>query len=205
MTQIPINEASGAQLRYHAETVLGLEPISRAANRGQILAKIEAVAPGTTHIQVEGEPESPAQEQAVATSTAAADALANVPPEGKVEEAKAKLHGLSDRQAAAHHNDPKIEVFLPSTNEKGGDREVPVAPNGVQFLIQRDKWVEVPYRVFEALQLATQTVCEPHNNSLGELEVIKRDVYSYPFSTRGGPSEEEIQAWRERTAGVELA
>lgn len=204
MKQIPINEASAAQLRYHAETVLGFETISRSANRGQILAKIEAAAPGTTHVTVEGDAESPAQVAGEAR-TAAADALTNIPPEQKVETVRSKLHGMSQRQAAAHHHDPKIEIFIPSSSEKGGDRDVKVAPNGVQFLVQRDKWVPVPYRVFEALKLAVQTMHEPNNNNLGELEITSRDVYSYPFSTRNEPTDAEVREWRERTANVELA
>jgi hypothetical protein len=37
------------------------------------------------------------------------------------------------------------------------------------------------------------------------MQVNERQVPSYAFNTRNGPSEAELAAWRERTANVELA
>ena len=206
MKQIPINEASASQLRYHAETILGLEPISRSANRGQIIAKIEAASPGTTTVSVEDEaPESPAQAQAEKSALEQALEVAAA-RDAKVDDNKAKYAGMSAKQAAAHHNDPIIEIQIPSTSEMGGKREVPVAVGGVQFTIQRDKWVPVPYRVFEALKNAVETVYEPGpKDEDGRQVPVGRDVPSYPFSYRNGPSEAEIAEWVERTRDVELA
>lgn len=204
MKTIPINEASGAQLRYHAETVLGLE-VHRTANRGQMIAKIEQAAPNTATIQVEDEPESPAQAKA---ETIAADAAVSavVADEQRKEETKSTLHGLNERQAAQHHHDPKIEIKVLRSPEPGGDRDVPVAVNGQQFLLKRDVFTPVPYRVFEALQNASQTLYDPvTDEQTGRIEPVAREVPSYAFQTRNEPSEEEVQAWRKRTASVELA
>jgi hypothetical protein len=204
MKSIPINEASAAQLRYHAETVLGLEAINKAANRGQIIAKIEQAAPGTKTIQVDDVIESPAQVQAeetkAAQTVAAAETAAVV-----AEETKVSLAGMSAKQAAQHHHDPKIEVLIPSTPEKGGDRAVPVSVNGIQFTVKRDEWVSVPYRVFEVLEHARETTYEHTNNAIGQMEVKERETCSYAFSTRNGPDEATLADWRKRTESVELA
>lgn len=203
MKTIHIDQASAAQLRFYAETVLGLE-IPKLANAGQVRAKIEAAAPGTIAISVEGDaPESPAQAAAVERS---AVARAHMPkPQEKIEDVRSRVHGLSAKQAAAHHHDPKIGIYMQVGNEKGGERDVPVNVNGVQFLIRRGEWVEVPYRVFEALQVAVQTMFEPVPDEQGRTVATPRDVFSYNFSTRNAPSEAEIAEWRARTEGVELA
>jgi hypothetical protein len=74
MKKLPDRRATVPQLRYHAETVLGLEVPTRRQS-GQLKAKIEAASPGTTEITVEDTVESPAQVQAE-KNTAAATAAA---------------------------------------------------------------------------------------------------------------------------------
>jgi hypothetical protein len=202
--KIPINEGSVKQLRYHAETVLGLELAAVGLNRGQIIAKIEAAAPGTTEITVEAEQDSPAQEQAE-QNTATAAAAASVAKVVEAEKTVDRLAGMSAKQAAQHHNDPTIELYIPKSNEAGGDRDVPVSVNGMQWLIQREKWIKVPYRVFVALKHAEETKYDHTNNDIGQMQVTERQVPSYFFQTRDGPSETEIDAWLERTQAVELA
>lgn len=204
MKKIPINEASAKQLRYHAEVILGIESIAHSANRGMIQAKIEAAAPGTAEIQIEDEIDSPAQTEAEANSAVAA-IEAEAEKAAAVGERASAVHGLSARQAAQHHHDPKIEINIPQTAEAGGKDDVPVSVNGIQWTIQRDKWVTVPYRVFEALNHALQTLYEHSNDDLGRMKVDERSVYSYPFQTRNEPSEAEVAAWRKRTELVELA
>jgi hypothetical protein len=46
---------------------------------------------------------------------------------------------MNAKQAAAHHNDPKIEVKVLLSEKAGGDRDVPVSVNGVQWTLKRDK------------------------------------------------------------------
>jgi hypothetical protein len=202
--KIPINEGSVKQLRYHAETVLGLELAAVGLNRGQIIAKIEAAAPGTTEITVEAEQDSPAQAQAE-QNTASAAAAASVAKVVEAEKTVDRLAGMSAKQAAQHHNDPTIEIRIPKSNEAGGDRDVPVSVNGMQWLIQREKWIKVPYRVFVALQHAEETKYDHTNNDIGQMQVTERLVPSYFFQTQNGPSQVEIDAWIERTQAVELA
>jgi hypothetical protein len=203
MKKIQIGEATVPQLRYHAETVLGLE-VPRIANSGQLKAKIEAAAPGTTEITVADEVESPAQVQAE-KNTVDATAAAAQEREQQAEVAEASFHGMNAKQAAAHHNDPTIEVKVLLSDKAGGERDVPVSVNGIQWLLQRDKWVKVPYRVFEALQHAEETKYELSNNDIGQMQSSERQVPSYPFQTQNGPSEAEIASWRKRTESVELA
>lgn len=205
MKKIPIEQASLNQLRFHAETVLGLEPIPAVGtSKATVIAKIQAAVPGTTEISLADEPDSLAQTTAE-LNTAQRDADA---AQAKVEAIAAqadKYAGMSPKQAAQHHNDPIIEVMIPQSPEPGGDRDVPVAVNGMQWTIKRDTWVKVPYRVFEALLHAKETRYEHTNDEIGRMQVTERDVPSYAFSSRNGPTDEEIAAWRERTAAVELA
>jgi hypothetical protein len=203
MKTILIGDADAPQLRYHAEVVLGLE-LPKIQNKPQIIAKILATVPGTTEIQVKDEPDSPAQEQAQTNAADHAAAVAKEVPQATAANL-AKLNALTPRQAAMHHHDPKIDVFVPASNEPGGDRDVPLDINGVTFLVKRDVWVTVPYRIYLVLKDAIETIYSPRQDDLGRLSVESRDVYSYPFSTRNEPSEEEIAAWRERTDSVELA
>lgn len=203
MKKVPIGEASAAQLRYHAETVLGLE-LNRVANGGQIRAKIEAAAPGTAEIQVEDSPDSPAQTQAVQRTAQRAVDNAEAKAVQSTDKAKS-LEGMSPKQAAQHHHDPKIEIYIPQTSDAGGNRDVPVAVNGMQWTIKRDEWVPVPYRVYEALLHAEEKRYDLRNNDIGQMEVTERKVPSYAFNTRNAPSEAEIEEWRRRTESVELA
>lgn len=205
MKKIPIGEASFKQLRYHAETVLGLEPLPQnCSSRAQVIAKIESAVPGTTEIMVEDAVDSPAQAQAE-TNTAAATVAAAQERSERSEQAEASFHGMSAKQAAAHHNDPTIEVKALLSEKAGGDRDVPVSVNGIQWLLQRDKWVKVPYRVYEALLHAEETKYELTNSEIGQMQVSERQVPSYAFQTQNGPTEQEIALWRKRTESVELA
>jgi hypothetical protein len=99
--------------------------------------------------------------------------------EQQAEVAEASFHGMNAKQAAAHHNDPTIEVKVLLSDKAGGDRDVPVSVNGIQWLLQRDKWVKVPYRVFEALQHAEETKYELTNNDIGQMQSSERQVPSY--------------------------
>lgn len=204
MNTKPIGEASHGELFYHASTILGLEVKKVGSSKPDLLAAILQAAPDTTHVQLEGTVDSPAENQARATTAEqAAAAAAQAPQVAAVK--KAALAGMSAKQAAAHHHDPKIEILIAETPEPGGDRDVEVAVNGVAFIIKRNQWVAVPYRVFEVLKNAVQTVWTPKNDSEGRLTPEKRDVYSYPFQTRNEPSEAELAEWRERVDAVELA
>jgi hypothetical protein len=203
MKKIPIADATAAQLRYHAETVLGLE-LNRIANGPQIRAKIDAAAPGTTEITVEDAPESLAQTTAE-RNTAEKEVQTAADKVVGAEKQAVALQGMSAKQAAAHHNDPTIEIMIPPGAEAGGDRDVPVAVNGIQFLIKRDVWTPVPYRVFEALLNAAEIKYTHTNSDIGRMQVHERHVPSYPFQTRNGPSEAELAAWHERVENVELA
>jgi hypothetical protein len=138
-------------------------------------------------------------------NSAAAAVEAEAEKAAAVDARASAVHGLNARQAAQHHHDPKIDVNIPQTAEAGGKDDVQVSVNGVQWTIQRDRWVTVPYRVFEALNHALQTVYEYSSDDLGRMKVDERNVYSYPFQTKNEPSEAEVIAWRKRTESVELA
>jgi hypothetical protein len=134
MKKIPIGEANVSQLRYHAEAVLGLE-LHRSANGPLIRAKIEAAVPGTTEITVADEHESLAQVTAEKNTAEAEVVKAAEQVEAGAQKA-VSLQGMSAKQAAQHHNDPTIEIMVPPDAEAGGDRDVPVSVNGMQWTHQ---------------------------------------------------------------------
>jgi hypothetical protein len=112
---------------------------------------------------------------------------------------------MSAKQAAQHHNDPTIELYIPQSAKLAAIATCRSASTACSGLIKRDKWIKVPYRVFIALKHAEETRYDHTNNDIGQMQVTERQVPSYAFSTQNGPSEAEIDAWLERTAAVELA
>jgi hypothetical protein len=81
-------------------------------------AKIEAAAPGTTEIQIEDEVDSPAQTEAEANSAAQPSRSRGREGRGGRMSGRARSPASAPRQAAQHHHDPKIEIFIASDPEK---------------------------------------------------------------------------------------
>lgn len=201
MKTIPIDQAEAKDLRYYAKTVLGLDGITNMMNGQTLRSKILAAAPGTTEVTVAEDPESLAQadaeqrQQTIASQPVLPPSTPSIPL------------GLAPRQAAQYRYDPKVKVYIPVVPGPGGDRHVPVAVNNDVVEIGRDQWIEVPYRFYLALKDAVASELTPKNGEDGRLEIVSRDVLSYPFNVDPTtlPSQEQIDEWNKRVGDIELA
>lgn len=164
--KIMFTEASNAQLLYYAQDVLQLD-VKQGTHNARLIEIIRQALPDADGIDLGGDDIV----EPGATSIAASA--------GK-----------------AYSSDPKIEVFMNASTEKGGDRPVPVSVNGDQILIKRNAWVEIPYRFYLALQDAMQTTFEPVVDNIGKM-VDRRavDSLTFPHNSRNGPSQAVVDKW----------
>lgn len=221
MKKIAIEDATAAQLRAFAELVLGLE-VTPTMNGNVLRSRILTAAPDTKEILIAEEALPAVVPPAAAPPAEAAERPAiPLPPVVDIAEQERAYYANPERDEkgqvvpfarrslgasppnGSHHHDPKIEIMVPSTREKGGNRDVQVPVGGVVFLIRRDAWTPAPYRVYEALNNAVERTFEQIQARPNEpAEIVARDNFSYSFSTRNGPDEAELAAWRARTSGT---
>lgn len=157
MKQIPIAEATAAQLREFARDALGLPDIKDTANKAQLLAQIQA-AWDKPHIVV-----SVVDESLPARRTAKA-AIAEETPDNHPE---------------------KVTVLIHVQEEKGGDRPVELSVNGKIMLVPRGVEAEIPWPYYIALKHAEQHFYDPlpvNDQESGGLNPEPRKVMRYPFS-----------------------
>jgi hypothetical protein len=76
-----------------------------------------------------------------------------------------------------HHHDPKIDVLRPGDAGAGRQSRCPLDINGTTFLVKRDIWVTVPYRIFLVLKDAVQTIYNPVQDDLGRLSRDPRRLF----------------------------
>ncbi len=180
---IPVSEATPKDLRYYATTVLGLDGISPNLNGASLIAKIEGVLGHKLEtIQCEEAAAPPAP--AAAPAPAPAAAAAGTPDD--FDEATFDY---------SHRGDPKVGIQIPAGAGDFGERPVEVAVEGVNFMIERDKDVMVPHRVYEALKNAVEDRYDPPKK-VGD-PVVHRKALSYPFNVTV-PAAAEAVAKRNR-------
>lgn len=99
------------------------------------------------------------------TAEAKAKELAEAEAKAKADqEARSKAHAekealKNERNAQAQlKGQHKIRIIIASGRDSGEQAPVPVGVNGQHYLIERDKEVEVPRGVLNALNLATELV-----------------------------------------------
>lgn len=72
-----------------------------------------------------------------------------------------------------------VTIMIPSSNDPGGQDDVPVSVNGSAMLIPRDIEAKIPFEYYEALKNATRLVYTPlPNGGMSE----PKEVPAYPFS-----------------------
>lgn len=72
-----------------------------------------------------------------------------------------------------------VTIMIPSSNDPGGQDDVPVSVNGSAMLIPRDIEARIPFEYYEALKNATRLVYTPlPNGGMSE----PKEVPAYPFS-----------------------
>ena len=137
----------------------------------ELIAKIHAVFPDLTEVEIEGEPET-----------------------------VMVVSGETGALTANYRHDPKVIVNIASDSENGGSHPVPVCVNGDHILIKRNADVAIPYRFYVALNNAVQTdLRQETNEQTGKIYTVFEERQAIRFSSKGVPSDDEIAAWHKRT------
>lgn len=186
-TTVPLAEADFATLRQYA-LAIGIE-VKHGFNSAQLRARIEHAEPGVTDIPltIGDAPPSPAAEASAAPDnvTSIADAVTAAP-------ATAPRYSVNNPSA-----DPKVAIRVHKTSDPTREKEVTIIVLGHVTRIRRGEKVEVPYRVFKALDTAIEKRAVPSDrvNSFGTVEYDYEEVHSYPFDVLAMPPAEEIAAY----------
>ena len=199
---VTLEEADLPSLRQHAGVTMGLET-TPSMNGNALRSRIQKADASITEIPmfvptgpgparsggVPGKPTKVAEDEAPPV-TANGISLAN-------------YSGVSD--PLHHNNDPKVTLRIFKTDDRRRSKDCDVQVNGVTFRLQRDKDVEVPYRVYEALVAAKESAAvdgDEINPVTGDPIKVWTDVPSYPFQVSDMPSKQEVQAWRDATSAL---
>ncbi len=177
MKQVPITDASPAELRAFAELKLGIDGISPAMNRNTLIARI---TPAWPHDYIEVEE----TEEQHGDAAPLAQAAPSMP------EPQQRLKG------GAGANDPKVRLKIATTSLPGGKHPVTVAVNGQTKVIQRNMVVDLPYRFYLAL-INAQVGDVSQDDATGEITATEHT--NYPMTVILMPGEDEIAAWHART------
>jgi hypothetical protein len=150
--RIPIAEASEAELRQFAETVLGMS-IHPGAKIETVRAKVQA-AWDKAEIVLPG------------------DEVPKAAPPGVAP------RPVTDSQQPPEQG--KVRIIIQRTEDAGGDQPVPVGVNGRVMLIPRGKEVDIPIPYFKVLQKAITHRFEDLGDGKG-INPIPREVPLYPY------------------------
>ena len=180
-----IDDATAEEVRMFASSFLGIPTVDQSDD--QVRAAVRA-ATETDAIYVRVQP--PEADQT------GSPPLPPVSVQGVVEQTVRLQGGLG-------HNDPKVRIVL-HNEEKDGvivSRHKEVGVNGVVWLLKRGEPIDIPYRVYHALNNANRDVIT-HN---GEGEVMTQSVKNTPFNVEMMPPADEIKAWEARTGSQFMA
>jgi len=186
MIQKLLLEATPAEIKLFATNFLGLD-LEADDNDVTIYAKVEAAHPSETIFVPED-----------AETFAQADMIGLPPqrPAGAREPSPNSSDG--DRMAGSFgRDDPKVTLTI-NNEDRGGEvysRDVPVGVNGVVWLLQRNKPITVPYRVFAALELAVRDSITMDGQTG---EVHHTAVRTVPYNVIDGPTRAEVAEWMAR-------
>ena len=199
--RVAIDEADFKSLKHFAEVALGLE-VNTGTNSAQLRAKIRTVMPTAKDIPVYVEPAPaapPPPVPAVAAKPLTDEDGNLVAPANR----PAAIERAGTTALTHSSQDPKVKIVIQKTADKTRSRDVTVSVNGEVFRMQRGVEIEVPYRVYLALEDAKEMAAvetdQIHPQS-GLPIMDWQEVYSYPFSVKALPSEEVVAAWLAATS-----
>jgi hypothetical protein len=96
-------------------------------------------------------------------------------------------YGVNDNFPMTGIYDSEVTLIISASGDKGGEKPVKVAVNGVAMLLPRDKVIKVPFRYYEALLHAVRLQYDPSPDGIGT-EPARR-VPAHPFQViAGAPS-----------------
>lgn len=194
MKTILISQATPAQIKRFAQMV-GVD-LAPTDGDDTILAKLKRVWNSDGISVAEDEP---------ADAAIAGDM--RVAPEDRApgeSSAFAQVAGAKRLDSADTRSDPRV-IMTVQKPRIGNDvskmqNYVPVGVNGVAFQIATGVKVDVPYRVYEALNNAMRNEITHDDNG----EVVEVEVHAFPFNVHEMPSRAEREKWLETFAGAEL-
>lgn len=168
---ILITDATPDQRRSFATDFLNLD-VTPEDDDNAVQSKIEQAQPGTKMIFIE-------------------EAEAPIEPELRPEETSGRSTGTLGK------GDPRAVIHIDSVESEDGSggRDVLVGVNGRAWQLKRGANLDVPWRVVEALHNAQADIIRHEDG-----ETTSRKSRRVPVNVISGPSKEEIEAWRERTA-----
>lgn len=176
-----IDDATAAELRDYALAFLGI-PVDGLSDE-QVRAKVKAAnEDDRIYVRPKAEREAPI----------------GAPPPPVMEEASG-----SRAVGSLGHDDPKVLLTLHAEERDGVvvSRHKEIGVNGRFWLVKRGEPVEVPYRVYEALNNAVRdNVTHTEDGT-----VVRSRVHNTPFNVHRMPSQEEIAAWHERNSQTFMA
>lgn len=203
---VPLDEADIASLRQFATVNLGLE-IKPGTNGPSLRAKIQQADVSVSEIPM-FVPEGAGTPRSAPPTTSARDgavkqkvqveATANGQPLPTAEHVEAHAH-----DPLHHSHDPRVRIKIFKSDDRRRSKVVNVSVNGVLFRMQRDQEIDVPYRVYEALEEAKEKAAvdgDDINPMTGEPIKVWADVQSYPFTVVRPASDEAVAEWRAMTA-----
>lgn len=170
-----IDEATTEELRVYGTQFLGI-PLEDNLSDAEVLAKVKTANDGAT-IWIMPAPEI--------------DQTGAPPPPVDVGQSTGGLMGGLGRA------DPKVRLTLHAEERDGviTSRHKEVGVNGIVWLLKRGESLEVPYRVYLALNDAVRDGIT-HDS---EGEVHHQMVHNTPFNVEHLPSKEEIADYHSRT------
>lgn len=176
ISQTTIDEASEAQIRDYLERFLNID-VPEDADHAQLVSLVERAQPNNRLIFVLTGQDSLQDEQQ---------------PAGPSEDGNAGA-----QMGTLGRNDPRWEINIPivDTEDNSGKNDVLVGVNGRAWQIKRGVDVSVPHRVVEALRNAVADIIR-HDD---EGNIQSRRAERFPFHVVSRPSQDEIDAWLERT------
>lgn len=178
LKKVPLHEATPAQLRYYADTILGLADIKPQHQAATLIAKIQAANPDAIEIEVPDDVRD--HELPVAQDVVDIEAAG---------------------QADTHFSkDPRVEVIFSRTNDVTKPKTIQIAVNGDVIVAKRGVPMKIPYRHYLANQRAIETVGRETDevNETGMPVMEFADQPSYPMERTVLPPRAEIIAWHKR-------
>jgi len=204
--RIPIEDADLPTLKHFAELALGLE-VKPGTNAHSLRGKIKTAMPDIKDVPpIPKAPEPvvqmPQQEPMHVQAPFVPDPAAPI-VDGENPAARPAAVSRPASAALMHPNqDPKVTLKIHKTDDKRRSKDVTVGVNGVVWRMKRGEVINVPYRVYLALQNAKEKAAvelDEINPLTGTPKMGWEEIHSYPFEVHKMPSDEEIAAWEVAT------
>lgn len=191
LVTVPVGQATAAQLREYATTVMNIE-VPAKGSAAAIMSKMRVAGFDGEVIQVSGPDLSAVQNQ---PSAAVRKKTANVEERNYFEEGPRNGMPIKvvERTVTDASGKSRVRKYtwinIPTTDEADGEEMVPVSVNGNSMFVPRGSNELVPLEFVEVLENAKMRVYRQFDGTKETLGLDSgRVVYQYPFNYVSGPS-----------------